>query len=171
MVSRRLTHLLIASLLAILGALPAAAAPPEFDTIPLAGTWVYSAGEVCSFPLRVEVTGDLRIQYHYDQDGNLRFERLTYVRWSATYTNLETGESIRTVGPEPIKVTFHQDGSITEAHMGLILHIVAPGEGLVTADIGRIVFHITAEGEFETVFEAGIHEMQFYPTFCDVLAD
>jgi hypothetical protein len=169
MLLHRFVRLVTASLLTLLAALPAAAAPPEFETIPLAGTQVLPV-EVCGFPIQLDVTGDLRIQYHYDQAGNLRFERITYVRWSATYTNLDTGESLRTVGPEPIKVTFHQDGSITEAHMGLILHIVAPGEGLVTADVGRIVFHLTADGEFETVFEAGIHEMQFYPAFCDILA-
>ena len=152
---------------------PAFAVPPTFETIPLGETIDFPAGEGCDFPVRLEFAGQLNIQHHFDGDGTPSFDRITFVQWSLTITNLDTGESIFTVGPEPIMVTFNQDGSITEAHMGLILHIVSPGEGLVTADVGRIVFLITFEDgeEVETVFEAGIHEMVFFPTFCEVLAE
>ncbi len=163
----RFLHLLMASLMALLLTAPAFAVPPTFETIPLERTFVDS--EACGFPVKAEITGKLKIQHHFDQEGDPVFDRITFVQWSLTITNLETGESIRTVGPEPIKVTFNQDGSVTEAHMGLIHHIVVPGEGLVTADVGRIVFLIT-EDDFETTFEAGIHEMRFFHTFCEVLA-
>lgn len=165
--------ILLVALLATVPTTPAFADPPTFETIPLDEILEFDAGEVCDFPVRLEFAGHLNIQHHFDSEGNPSFDKITFVQWSLTITNLDTGESIFTVGPEPIKVTFNQDGSITDAHMGLILHIVSPGEGLITADVGRIVFLITFEDgeQEETVFEAGIHEMEFFPTFCEVLEE
>jgi hypothetical protein len=54
--------------------------------------------------------------------------------------------------------------------IGLIGRITVPGQGLVTADVGRIVLFFTGpeDEEADIVFEAGQHEGLF-PALCDVL--
>jgi hypothetical protein len=159
----------------LLAAVPAAAvaAPPTFEVIPLAETWEFAAGERCDFPIRGETTGRLIIQHHYDNAGQLVFDKLTFVQWSIRVSNAETGETLFTTGPEPTRVTFHQDGSLIYAAMGLSLHVVVPGEGLVAAGVGRIVFEITFENGVpneEVVFEAGMHGVDVGQAACEALA-
>jgi hypothetical protein len=162
----------LAVVLALAPATAAFATPPTFETIPLAETWEFAAGERCDFPIRGETTGRLVIKHHYDREGNLVFDKVTFVQWSIRVSNAETGETLFTAGPEPTLVTYHQDGSITYAFMGLSLHVVVPGEGLVAAGVGRIVFEITFENgvpEEEIVFEAGMHGVDVGQAACEAL--
>jgi hypothetical protein len=169
----RICLLTLAVAVALIPATAVSATPPTFETIPLAETWEFAAVERCDFPIRGETTGKLVIQHHYDSDGNLVFDKLTFVQWSIRVSNAETGKTLFTAGPEPTVVTFHQDGSMTFAYMGLGLHVVVPGQGLVAASVGRIVFYVTFENgtpEEEVVFEAGMHGVDVGQAACEALA-
>jgi hypothetical protein len=168
--------LLVASTLA-LAAWPAATAyatPPTFDTISLYEEFYFPAGQRCDFPIQGVTTGTLRIQHHYDGSGNLIFENIVLSHWSTRVSNALTGESLFAAGPEPTKITYNQDGSITYAVLGLILNAVEPGQGLVGIGAGQLVFLITFDESGvpheQVVFEAGLHDVDVAQAACDALA-
>lgn len=169
----RFLMIMLAALAAFAPAAKALAAPPIFETIPLAGSFDLAAGESCAFAVHGEVTGNLKIQHHYDRHGDLVFDNVTFVQWSIRVTNVETGVSLFSAGPDHIRAVFNQDGSITVAHTGLGLHLVAPGQGLVAASVGRIVLEITFENgveQVEVIFEAGMHDPDYAAEVCAALA-
>jgi hypothetical protein len=67
----------------------------------------------------------------------------------------------------------NDDGSRTTSLRGLFWHLIVPGEGLITADVGRLDIHMTIddEGNFheEVVFDAGQQEGAFLSLLCATL--
>jgi hypothetical protein len=65
-------------------------------------------------------------------------------------------------------ITINQDGSATVAVVGIVARIVVPGEGLVFAHLGRIVFDLNTG---EAIFEAGPHDdlLDLFPALCSAL--
>jgi hypothetical protein len=67
----------------------------------------------------------------------------------------------------------NDDGTRTTTLRGLFWHLIVPGEGLVTADVGRLDILLTMDenGEIseQIIFSAGQQEGSFLPLLCEVL--
>src|SRR5688572_29976645 len=162
---RRLRLVVLTILLTLTLYTPALAAKPEMFTIPVDDTFVL--GECAGFSVIEHVQGTVKVSLHTDQDGNPVME-LNRFRLRHTYSNSETGASLTSQDVGIDKVTINQDGSGTVAVIGIVARIVVPGEGLVFAHLGRIVFEL---GTGEVLFEAGRHDdlASLLPVLCSAL--
>ena len=127
----------------------------------------------CGFPIEVRTTGTGVFHIFRDAEGNLERVLITSAAIRFNFTNLLTGESVWTPSVNMVREDFDDDGS-TQTLRGLLWHLVVPGEGLITADVGRIDFRFTVDEEGnviaqEVVFLAGQQDNQFIPQLCSVL--
>ena len=163
---RKLLFLLLITLLTLIPFTSAFAAKPVIFTIQVDDT--FESGTCDGFTVIEHVEGTIKISTHFDQDGNFTME---LIRFSLrhTYTNSETGETLFSPDVGIDKVTVHQDGAVTIAVIGIVTRIVVPGEGLVFAHLGRIVFDAFTG---EVIFEAGRHDdlANLLPVLCSALA-
>jgi hypothetical protein len=85
-----------------------------------------------------------------------------------TFTNSETGATLSSPDIGIDKTTISQDGSTIVASMAFETRVVVPGEGLVYARIGKIVFNANTG---EVLFEAGQHDdtADLLPALCSAL--
>jgi hypothetical protein len=155
---RRLSVIVLSVLLSLALFTSAFAAKPEFFTIPVDDTLAF--GECDGFTVIEHVQGKIKVSTHFDKDGSFSME---IVRFSLrhTYTNSETGASVRSQDVGIDKLTVNEDGSGTAAVIGIVARVVVAGEGLVFAHLGRIVFDLVTG---DVLFEAGRHD-----DFADVL--
>jgi hypothetical protein len=162
---RRLSVIVLSVLLSLVLFTSAFAAKPEFITIPVDDTLEF--GECDGFTVIEHVQGKIKVSTHFDKDGSFAME---IARFSLrhTYSNSETGDSVRSQDVGIDKVTIDEDGSGTVAVIGIVARIVVPGEGLVFAHLGRIVFDAVSG---EVVFEAGRHDdfADLLPALCAAL--
>lgn len=143
--------LVLVSLLLVGQSQSALAAPPEFDFVDLVFVFPVSG---CEFPVEAVLTATLKVSMHFNKDGEL-WMIIDRVRGSgqSTYTNLETGASIRsTHGAGIDRILFEEDGSVIFITMGIFDILPAPGQGLIVHDTGRIMVHATTG---ELLFSAG----------------
>jgi hypothetical protein len=78
--------------------------------------------------------------------------------------------SFSTTDAGPNIITFHKDGSSTVATIGLVSHVVLKGQGVVAAQVGKIVATFDADGNLTGIsFEAGKHD-DLLPAICAALA-
>ena len=123
----------------------------------------------CGFTIESHVKGFIRVHDFLDEEGNLVREIANF-NLKVTYTNPETGETLssRSVGPDIL--TVNEDGSATVASIGIIARIVVPGEGLLVAQVGKIVFFFTdpEDEEPDVIFVAGPHE-DLLAALCEAL--
>lgn len=131
---------------------PAFADKPEFITIAVDDT--FPAAECDGFTVLEHVEGTIKVSTHFDKNGNVVMD-IARFRLRHTLSNSETGASLFSPDAGIDKVTIKPDGSGTAATIGVIARIVVPGEGLVFANIGRIVFDLNT-GEVLSV--AGPHD-------------
>ena len=127
------------------------AMPPEFSFTELQ---VVFPVEGCDFPVQAELRANLKVSVHLDQNGNFRMliERVLRDAHS-TYTNLETGASISSnISAGIDKILVEEDGTVTFSAMGVFDILLAPGQGLVVHDVGRIIADTTTG---ELLFSAG----------------
>jgi hypothetical protein len=128
----------------------------------------------CGFPVEVHTSGTG--VFHLWEDPNGALERLiiTSANIKLTFTNLITGQSVWTPSVNMTEISVHDDGTATQSYRGLLWHLVVPGEGLLTADVGRIDFlysFVNGTPVFQgVVFAAGIQENEFLALVCTVLA-
>ncbi|HSL29248.1 MAG TPA: hypothetical protein VK900_08630 [Anaerolineales bacterium] len=162
---RRLLVITLTVLLSFILVTSALAAKPEMFTIPVDDTLVL--GSCDGFDVIEQVQGKIKVSTHFDQDGNFVME---IARFSLrhTYTNSETGASLRSPDVGIDKIRVHEDGSGTVAVVGIVAHIVVPGEGPVFTHLGRIVFDINTG---QVLFEAGRHDdfAGLLPALCSAL--
>jgi hypothetical protein len=104
-----------------------------------------------------------------DQQGNLVRE-IDNLSLHGSYTNVATGFSLRWLIVGPDKISFHQDGTVTVASMGLTQSITVPHYGVVTANAGRVVVRVSEDGTEQVIFEAGPQDGDVFPTICPYLA-
>jgi hypothetical protein len=128
----------------------------------------------CGFPMEVRTTGTGVFHLFLDENGNFERIIITAPTVKIVFTNLNTGESVWTPSVNMVEQRMNEDGTGTLTYKGLLWHLVVPGEGLVTADVGRIdwLFTFDDEGSVvseELVFAAGIQENQLPPMLCSVL--
>jgi hypothetical protein len=162
---RRLLPVMLVMLLTLTLYTPALAAKPEMITIPVDDTLVF--GECAGFSVIEHVEGAIKASLHTDQEGNPVMEIVRF-RLRHTFSNSETGASLTSQDVGIDKVTINQDGSGTVAVIGIVARIVVPGEGLVFAHLGRIVFDLETG---EVLFEAGRHDdfANLLPVLCSAL--
>jgi hypothetical protein len=162
---RRLLPVVLTILLTLTLYTPALAAKPEFIIIPVDDTFV--SGECDGFSIIEHVEGRIKISVHFDKDGNFAMQ-VVRVHLRHTLSNSETGASLSTPDVGIDKITVHKDGSTTVAIIGVVARIVVPGEGLVFARIGRVVFDANTG---ETIFEAGQQDdfANLIPVLCSAL--
>ena len=158
---RRLLIVILITLLTLTLFTSASAAKPEIITIPVDDTFV--AGDCDGFSVIEHVQGTIKVSTHFDQNGNFVMEIARY-RLRHTLSNSETGASLFS----PDVGIDMQDGSGTLAVIGLVSRIVVPGEGVVFARVGRIVFDLNTG---EVVFESGQQDdfANLLPALCSAL--
>jgi hypothetical protein len=142
---KRLVALLLLTLLALVAAAPSAlAAKPTHERVAVDDVVV---DELCGFPVKVHTTGVVLAIEWVDEDGSLRrFE--AYPQFRSTYTNLDTGKSIKVNIAGPAHITEGADGSFTLVGTGnwgwdTFPGTDEPGHFLTS---GRFVFSIDAAG-------------------------
>ena len=162
---RRFLLVMLTILLTLTLYTPALAAKPELITIPVDDTLVF--GECAGFTVIEHVEGTIKVSTHFDRNGNVVME-IARFRLRHTYSNSETGASLTSQDVGIDKITLNQDGSGTVAVIGIVARIVVPGEGLVFAHLGRIVFDLET-GEVLSV--AGPHDdfADLLPVLCSAL--
>jgi hypothetical protein len=152
----------------LLSVSPAGAVAPDNFTVEVDESFSF---DDCGFTIEGRTTGFIRGHVFFDKDGN-SVGVINNFALKVTYTNPETGETLTTPVVGPDIITFHDDGSVTIASIGIIASIVVPGEGLVAAQIGNIVFFFTdpEDEEPDVTFVAGPHEGDILAALCEALA-
>jgi hypothetical protein len=143
----------------------AVAAKPVITTVPIDETSVIKCQ---GFRLEESVQGTIKIR-SFSENGQIVREVVS-VSLTHTVTN-KAGESLSTpdVGVDFVRI--NPDGSATVAVVGLVGRITVPGEGLIAADVGRVVlfFESPADEEPDVIFEAGKHD-DLTAALCEALA-
>jgi hypothetical protein len=163
-------RIVIAGLLVAAVLAPVAAADPPF-TVTHEVVEFTAPTPFCSFPTVVHSEGILTTKTYVDESGNVVREVLNVQRsFTIAYTNPANGKSISTVLGGPVVVDYHPDGSFTQTIAGRERLYIAPGEGPVASQVGRLVIHVAADGTVTTLFEAGRWDDSVYPGICAYLA-
>ena len=128
----------------------------------------------CGFPMEVRSTGTAVFHLFLDGAGNFERGIITAPKTRITFTNLITGLSVWTPSVNMVQETDNHDGTGPKTLRGLFWHLLVPGEGLITADVGRldILFTLDSDGvpiSEEVVFVAGQQDGVFLPELCAAL--
>lgn len=128
----------------------------------------------CGFPMQVRSTGTAIVHLFLDANGDFQRVIITAPQTRMTFANLDSGKTVWTPSVNMVISEANEDGTGTQSLRGLLWHLIVPGEGLITADIGRLDYRLTFDNhgdisDEEVVFSAGIQEGQFVPTLCSVL--
>ena len=163
---RRLLIVILITLLTFTLFTPAFASKPEFFTIPVDVT--FERGACDGFTVIERVTGLLKFSTYFDRDGNFAMGIVLFIGGRHTFMNSETGATLYSPDIGIDKTTISQDGSTIVESLAFETRVVVPGEGLVYARIGKIVFN---ENTGEVVFEAGQHDdsANLLPALCSAL--
>lgn len=151
---------------AMLATAPAEAAKPFILKVPVD---VIDTFNDCGFTIVHHVVGFFTIHVFFDKSGDPRTEIDTFAL-KESFTNPANGMSFSTPDVGPDIITFHKDGSVTVATIGLVSHVVLKGQGEIAAQVGKIVATFDADGNFTGIaFEAGKHD-ELLPAICAALA-
>ena len=127
----------------------------------------------CGFPLEVITEGTAVVHLYLDEAGAFERAIITAPQTRLTFTNLSNGESVWTPSVNMVTEAQIDADSGTSSLRGLFWHLILPGEGLITADVGRLdlLFTRHADGSFteEVFFSAGKQEGAFLFLLCDAL--
>jgi len=129
-----------ALLLGLVAVAPATAAAPTVTEAPVNSTFVFGAGQACSFPLTIHNQGIRKTTTYVDASGNVTRTTIHLVHFTQTYTNADTGEMLSTPLAGPVIIEPNGDGTVTTKVAGNDGRIVVPGEGFVYGDVGLIVY-------------------------------
>jgi hypothetical protein len=142
----------------------ALAAKPDFFTFQ--GVFVYEY-ECDGFNVIHNEDVWAKFSFHTDKNGNLVMI-IGRFNIKHTFNNSVTGKSLFSPDVGIDKFVFHPDGSATQAVIGLITHVILPGEGQVFARHGIIIMDLDTG---ETIFEAGQWDDwdNLIPTLCSAL--
>ena len=155
----------LAFAVAMLAAAPAEAAKPFILKMPVDFTDTF---DDCGFTIVHHVEGFFTIHVFFDKSGNPRTEIDTFAL-RESFTNPANGMSFSTPNVGPDIISFHEDGSVTVATIGLVSHVVLKGQGEIAARVGKIVATFDADGNLTGIaFEAGKHD-DLLPAICAAL--
>jgi hypothetical protein len=149
---RRLVVVLLVTLAVLMAGPSAQAAQPFRERVLVDDLFTT---EACGFPVEGHITGFAIILEWPDEDGGFRFFAAG-PQIKATFTNLDTGESITVNIAGPTHVTGNADGSFTFVGTGTWARSTNPetGEPGLFLSAGRFGATVDAEGN-ETFFEVG----------------
>ncbi|MGE5689560.1 MAG: hypothetical protein ACM33B_03290 [Pseudomonadota bacterium] len=163
-------RLLAAVIAAAAVAVPTAAAAPPTVVTHEDVDFTRTIG-VCGFPVIAHSVGVFTVWQWYDESGALVKERAHVEQgYTITWTNPANGRSIDTVLGGPVVVEYAPDGSYTQTVMGRERLYIAPGQGPVAMQVGRIVFEVAADGTETVPFVAGRWDLDIFPELCAYLA-
>lgn len=124
----------------------------------------------CGFPVQVQTVGTLRTTTFFDESGAIVRQIITAPNISTTYTNLNTGDSIKTRHPFPEHFEFEPDGTGTGVFTGLRLLAVEPGEGVISITAGRREFETNLTHRvLEVIEDVGVTFTR--ESICQTLSD
>jgi hypothetical protein len=132
------------------------------------------ASDECGFPVNLEIEGRFLVIIRETMDG----EQLVtdHSTFHATYTNVETGESVTSNGGSTAHVVVGAgtDGRDVVKITGLQGHVVAPGSGSAAQDSGQLVIEAYGPGDPSPLFvsERGLFEGGGgpFPELCEALS-
>jgi hypothetical protein len=160
MKARSLARLLLMSLIALFAAAstsPVLAAPPTTEQV----TDVFDVPEsACGFPIEGTFEATIKTSTFVDKNGNVVKTIERFLHATLTFINVETGASLTGKSAGPLITR-----GDTQTATGINARFVVPGQGIVAAQVGRLVF----VGD-ELVLERGQND-ELFPTLCSVLAD
>lgn len=172
--TRRVVFAFLTASLVALGGHEASAAdePPLILRLPIDDTFL--AQRLCGFPVEIRTTGTAVVHVFPTDLFDPRVI-ITAPETRLTFTNVVTGESVWTPSVNMVMQIPNEDGTGTKTLRGLLWRLVLPGEGLVTADVGRIDFLFTFDeaGNIvseELIFSAGQQNGDFLDQVCSALA-
>jgi len=168
-------HLAVSVVLAgVLAFASAASAGKPLATRVEVDDFIPGAVNCGTYSLDVHVVGRIIFRSFFDKNDTLHMT-LNNFALKVTYSNPTTGESLTSPNVGPDHLTIEKDGSATLAVVGLVAHVIVPGQGLVAGEIGRVSLFFTDPADTEPdVSLAGIHdggvEEEVDALFCSPLA-
>jgi len=142
------------------------AAQPSSETIDVDFSVVDT--QLCAdFDVTIDGTGHVRVSTYFDRHGDPVMEvnniaiRLSYSANGKTVNVIDAGVDL---------VKFNDDGSVTVAVTGIVQLVTAGGQGVVGGETGRLLFHISATGEFTVISEHGKRAGDPAAAICELLA-
>jgi hypothetical protein len=161
---------LLAAFVVAAALVPAAAAAPP-TTVTHENFNSTRTVTVCGFPVVVHSEGIFTTWDYLDENGVLVRQRLHVEQaFTVTWTNPANGRSIDTVLGGPVFVDYFPDGSFTQIVAGRERLFIAPGEGPIATQVGRIVFDVAADGSETIPFVAGPWDVDIFPELCAYLS-
>jgi hypothetical protein len=167
---RKIRTLISVSILALgAGVTAATAAGPTVTETQIDRTRVIHASpSTCPFDFVVHTQGVRRDSVF--PDGHV----VTILHdFTVTYTNPVSGKSVRTVLAGPEKIESNPDGTITVTVNGNNGLFTIPGQGVVFADVGRLVYVASPDDPFtplSIVQQSGRQDATPFPAVCSGLA-
>ena len=170
----RIRAILMAGVACLLAVSPVAAAKPQMERVDIDDHAVdeFLTG-VCGYEIFADVTGHIIFRLFTDDEGNPVRELNNFgvkLRLSSAWGSLKLVD----VGVD--RVTFNEDGSITQVIVGNVQSIQLPGQGRVYSDVGQTTLLVTfpdPEGPpvVELIRQAGQHsDIDHVDVICEALA-
>jgi hypothetical protein len=164
----------VVALLAV--AVPAASAnaPTVVESFTDRTVTIPAGADTCPFPIVAHLEGARRVTTFFDRDGNVVRRTILLQSFTITYTNPLSGESLSTSLAGPVIGEPQPDGTWLVTIPGNDGRFVAPGEGIIFANVGlRIGFQdgplppVLADEFFKSV---GIQDASEFPAVCAPLS-
>jgi len=151
-----------------------AAAPTVVETTLDRTVTIDASPDTCAFPIVAHVEGGRRVTTFYDQDGNVVRRTILLHSFTITYTNPLNGKSLSTPLGGPVIGEPQADGTWLVRIPGNDGRFVAPGAGLIFANVGlRIGFQdgpVPPAAIEELVKSVGIQDASEFPAVCGPLS-
>lgn len=144
----------------------AAGSPPEQFRVEVDETRTLL---VCGFPIVRHDEGTLIFQDSFDSDGNVLWENAIFSNWRITFSNPANDKSVSSVRAYNERFVQYDDGSFKAMSAGMVAHLVIPGEGQVSANVGVISVIFDALGEPLSILIAGKHDGPIAQFVCPYL--
>src|SRR3954454_11389896 len=156
-------------------AVPAQATAPNVVESSVNRTVTIAASpDTCAFPIVAHLEGGRRVTTFFDKDGNVVRRTILLQSFTITYTNPLSGNSLSTPLGGPVIGEPQADGTWLVNIPGNDGRFVAPGEGLIFANVGlRIAFQdgpLPPAAIDEIVKSVGIQDASEFPAVCGPLS-
>jgi len=166
--------LLAAALLACAASSTAsAAAPTVVESYVNRDVTIPAGPDTCAFPIAAHVEGFRRVTTFTDNDGNVVKTTILLHAFKITYTNPLSGKSLSTPLAGPVIGEPQPDGRWLVRVPGNDGRFVAPGQGLIFANVGlRIGFQdgpVPPQAITDLVKSVGIQDASEFPAVCSAL--
>lgn len=171
----RLLFLPVVVLLTVGVASPAIADAPLIEKIPWERTRTIAASAgTCPFDIVVHSSGTFTSKTYFDEDGNPTHNVLTVSDFHIEWSNPLSGRSLTSPLAGPFVTTFGPDGSAMITVAGNDGRFVAPGEGIVFAAVGLLIYSVEdledPNSPIEIIVSTGIQDASPFPAVCSGLA-